>query len=108
MNPGPVPPDGDRQAQADAMAQEMARQFVNRAVVHRLGMLARSWEEEDRQARGLAWRIGIGALAGTATLVLLSVFFQSHPKIQLFIVSLGVGLLVAAGLIVRSRRRKRA
>jgi hypothetical protein len=90
------------------MAQEKARQFVNRAVIHRLGKLARSWAEEDRQARLLAWRIGIGALAGTATLMLLSYFFQAHPKIQLFILSAGVGLVVAAGLIAWSRRRKRA
>ena len=94
------------QAAADAAAREKSRQIVNRVVLRKIGALIKSWDEEDKAARQLTRRLLAGIVIAILAFLVLDVILASHPKIQLFAISLVVGALAAAVLIARAKRRR--
>ena len=62
--------------------------------------------EEDKAARQLTRRLLAGFVIAILAFLVLDVILASHPKIQLFAISLVVGTLAAAVLIARAKRRR--
>ena len=96
----------NHEAAADAVAREKSRQIVNRVVLRKIGALIKSWDEEDKAARQLTRRLLAGFVIAILAFLVLDVILASHPKIQLFAISLVVGTLAAAVLIARAKRRR--
>jgi cytosine/uracil/thiamine/allantoin permease len=92
--------------EADAVAKEHARRIVGRVALKKISALTMSWKKEEEAEK----RVGRWVLVGIGFIVvlvaLLRFVFYGHPKVRLFVVSLGFGIIVAAGMVIWSQRRQ--
>ena len=95
----------DPNLEADAIAEEKARRIVARVALKKISALVVSWKEEEKAERRFIWWVLIGLGFLVFLVAMLPFAFDGHPKVRLFIMSLGAGIILAVGMIIWSRRR---
>ena len=97
----------DRDAEATAAAEDRARQILGRAMLRRISSQIKAWDEEERTAKRISLWLGLVFFSLFALLAIVSYALNAHPKIQLFLLALGIGVIAAMAMIGWSRMRKR-
>lgn len=95
----------DPNLEADAVAEEKARRIVGRVVLRKLNALVLSWKEEEKAEKRFVWWVLFGLGFSVFLVAILPFAFDGHPKVRLFIMSLGAGIILAVGMIIWSHRR---
>ena len=100
-------PETDRDIEAIAAAESRTRQIVGRVVLQMIRKQIQVWEEEERTAKRLSLLLGLTFFSVVGLLAIVSYALNAHPKVQLFILAVGIGVIAALGLIMWTRNRKR-
>ena len=76
-------------------------------VLQRIRKQIKGWEEEENSARRLSLLLGSVFFTLVGLLAIVSYALNAHPKVQLFILALGIGVIAALAMILWTRNRKR-
>jgi len=92
-------------------AEEKTKRVMARVALRKISALVSSWQSEEHQNAIYAHRIlvAISALIALWLLVGAAGFIANttHPKVQLFFVSLAIGVLVGIAAVLWARRRRK-
>ena len=95
----------DPNREADTATEEKARRIVGRVTLKKVSALVLSWKEEEKAEKRFIWWVLFGLGFSVFLVLILPFAFDGHPNVRLFIMSVGVGIILAVGMIIWSRRR---
>jgi predicted exporter len=93
----------ENQSQAPHGAEHIVKRKLARVALKKVGEIIANWQQEERDDYFAAQFLGIVFVTAVALLLALMLIWNQPPSIQLFVLSIAVGVL--AGLIWIAKKK---